>query len=339
MLHMHKSQQKFQKNLIFLVLGLLFSFLLGASNVGQPKVYRVGVLSGLDFFAGAVDGFKSQMTELGYIEGENITYDVQNATIDLAAYETILKQFVADDVDLIFVFPTEASILAKQITEGTDIPIIFALAFVEGVNLVDTLEAPGGNITGVRFPGAEVATKRLEILLQLAPEVKNIWVPYLRDYPSVPAQLEAIRLMSAPLGINVIEFATSSPAELQAELDTRAASENVGLDAILLIAEPVAATPDFFGIIAQFAYTHQVPFGGSYMLLDGYGSIFGLNPDAVSAGEQVAYLADKILQGTPAGTIPVLTADNSLLLNDTVAKSFGITIPEGLLKQADEVIR
>jgi ABC-type uncharacterized transport system substrate-binding protein len=53
----------------------------------------------------------------------------------------------------------------------------------------------------------------------------------------------------------------------------------------------------------------------------------------------VAYLADKIFQGAAAGTIPVSTTDNSLVLNDTVAKTFGITIPEGLLKQADEVIR
>jgi putative ABC transport system substrate-binding protein len=115
----------------------------------------VGVLSGLDAFAPAVEGFKSKMTELGYVEGKNITYDVQSTNVDIDAYKSISKKFVADKVDLIFSFPSEASMEAKAATQGTDIPVIFDLAFtdVPEVNLINRVREPGGNITGVRFQG------------------------------------------------------------------------------------------------------------------------------------------------------------------------------------------
>ena len=169
--------------LLFLAAAILF---LSACNAGNsPKVYRVGVLSGLDYFAGSVDGFKNKMTELGYVEGENIIYDVQSTNIDFEAYQRILQQFVADKVDLIYVFPTEASIEAKAATEGTDIPVIFNFAFIDGTDIVESVREPGGNITGVRFPAGDIAAKRLEILRKSDKAMRieqeetgvEVWIP------------------------------------------------------------------------------------------------------------------------------------------------------------------
>src|SRR4030042_6970328 len=111
-------------------------FLGGCTTTQNEKVYHVGVLSVLDFVADITDGLKAKMTELGYIEGENIVYDVQKTDFDMAAYKSILKKFVDDKVDLIFVFPTEASIEAKGATEGTTIPVVFTNAFTEDTGLV-----------------------------------------------------------------------------------------------------------------------------------------------------------------------------------------------------------
>src|SRR5215216_5608124 len=97
------------------VIALLLS---GCGPSQETKVYRVGILCGYDFFYAAVDGFKAKMAELGYVEGENIVYDVQTAPVDVAAYRTIAKKFVNDGVDLIFVFPTEASMEVKAATQS-----------------------------------------------------------------------------------------------------------------------------------------------------------------------------------------------------------------------------
>jgi len=321
---------------VVMVLALLLS---GCGQAPKAKVYHVGVLSGLSAFSPVFDGFKARMTELGYVEGENIIYDVQSTEVDIDAYKQITKKFVADKVDLIFAFPTEASMEAKTATQGTDIPVIFAMAFtdVEGVDLIDSIRAPGGNITGVRFPSVDIAIKRLEILLEMVPTAKRIFVPYLNGYPNVPGQLAAIRPQAKNLGVELVEFGANSPAELQAEMDKL--SEENNIDAILMIAEPLAITPPFYSIIGKYSYDHNIPIGGALMDTDGYASVFGLLPDSVQSGADAATLADKILKGTQAGTIPVVTSDGFFQINYTAAQKLGIDIPEGLLKQADNIVR
>jgi len=313
----------------------------GCGPEQKSKVYRVGVLSGLDAFSPAIDGLKAKMTELGYVEGENISYDVQKTNIDIEAYRSIAKSFVDHKVDMIFVFPTEASIEVKAATQGTNIPVVFDLAFtdVKGINLIQSIREPGENITGVRFPSVDIASKRLDILLEMVPSAKRVFVPYLKGYPNVPGQLDAIRSQAQSRGISLVEFGATSPQDLQAELDSLVTPEGKSVDALLLIAEPLGLTPDFFVELGKFSYEHQIPIGGAPMVVGDYASIFGLLPDAKTTGEQAALLADKILQGTAAGSIPVTTADGYFLINYKAAQELGVSVPEGLLKQADKIIR
>lgn len=78
-------------------------------------------------------------------------------------------------MDLIFAFPTPSAIAAKAATQGTKIPVVFAMATLEGTDIVKSVREPGGNITGVRYPGPETLTKRLEILAEMAPRAKRVW--------------------------------------------------------------------------------------------------------------------------------------------------------------------
>ena len=337
------SQMKYQKGWALLTCLIVISLFLSGCGAVQPaKVYRVGILSGLSAFAPVVDGFKSKMAELGYVDGKNITYDVQSTEVDLAAYKSITKKFVDEKVDLIVAFPTEAALEAKAAAQGTNIPVLFVMSFtdVKGVNLIDNIRQPGGNITGIRFPSADIASKRLEILLELAPSAKKIFVPYLKDYPNVPGQMDVIRPQAKNLGIELIEFGATSPQDLQAKLDGLVTPDNAGMDAILMIAEPLAITPPFYAVLGKFAYDHKIPIGGALMSVgNDYGTLFGLLPDSKTAGEQAALLADKIFRGTSAGTIPVGTSDSSFQINYKAAQALGVTVPDGLMKQADQVIR
>jgi putative ABC transport system substrate-binding protein len=335
----NKFQRKIGKWYTFLALIVVMGVLLSGCGTQKPKVYRVGILSGLGFVADITDGFKAGMAELGYVEGENITYDVQTTEFDMAVYQSILNKFVADKVDLIVVFPTEASVEAKIATQGTDIPVVFTFALIEGMGLVDSVREPGGNITGVRYPGPDIAVKRFEILREMLPEAKRIWIPYQRDYPIVASQLEVLYPVAEAAGVTLIEFPASSPAELEAELAARAQQDDVGMDAIMFIVEPLAVTPDDYVVIGKFAYEHKIPLGGAFMSVGGYDSIYGVNVKSYDTGLLAAPLADKIFKGTPAGTIPVVSAENFVQFHFTAAQRLGVTIPEGLLSQADEIVR
>lgn len=342
MLGKHNLQRKPPKILTVFTWFVIVTLLLSGCGTQAKKMYHVGILAGMGAFAPAVDGFKSKMAELGYVEGQNITYDIQSTEVDVAAYKRISQKFVADKVDLILVFPTEASVEAKAATQGTDIPVVFVLVFtdIEGPNLIDSIREPGGNITGVRYPSSEVASKRLEVLLKLVPNAKKIFVPYLNGYPSTSLQLDIIRQQAASKAIELVEFGTTGPQELQTRLESFVTPDGIGIDAILMLAEPLVNNPEYYSLLGKFSYEHRIPIGGGPMSIEGdYGSIFGIRPDPMSAGEQGATLVDKIFDGTPAGTLPVLTSENYFQIDLKAAQQLGVTVPDGLQKMADEVTR
>jgi putative ABC transport system substrate-binding protein len=339
MLDNHNSQSALRNRWTALVWVVVVILLLsGCGAPAAPKVYRVGVLSGLNYVAVITDGFKARMAELGYVEGKNITYDVQKTDFDLAAYRKILNKFVADKVDVIVVFPTEATMEAKAATQGTNIPVVFAFALIEGMDIVKDVRAPGGNITGVRYPGPDIALRRFEIMCEIAPQAKRMLLPYQKGYPIVAPQLEILRPAAAAAGVTLIEVPATDAADLQAQLDAQAQSINPATDAILILVEPLAVTPDAYAVMGKFAYDHKLPIGGALMT-EKYGSIFGVNVDPVVSGKLTAPLVDKVLKGIPAGTIPVVSDESFFQINYKAAQELGVTVPEGLLKQANEVIR
>lgn len=322
-----------------ILIGVVVSVLL-LSGCGAEKPKVVGILSGLKFNAGIVDGFKAKMTELGYKEGENITYDVQATEgVDLEAYKRILNKFVADKVDLIFVFPTEPLIEAKKITEGTNIPVVFANVLIEGSDLVKSVREPGGNMTGVRYPGTDMSLKRFEIIHELFPEAKRLLVPYQQGIPVVPSQLEALRQVAKDAGVTLVEFPANNLAEVEADLQARAKLADVGFDAMVCLSEPLVTKPEIMAAYAKFSAEHKTPIGGCPIFPDSHGSLFGLSTDYVAVGKLAAPAADKILKGTSAGTIPIYSPEPSLTFSYKVAQEWGLTVPESILMQADEIIR
>ncbi len=320
--------------LLILILATAGYLLLSSGSKKPQKVYRVGALSGLDFLAGTFDGFKDKMTELGYVEGDNIIYDIQRTNFEPAKEQRALERFVANEVDLIFTFPTEVSLAAKTATQGTDIPVLFANAFIEGFDLVESVREPGGNMTGVQYPSRDIAIKSLEILLEVAPQAKRILLPYMKGYPTVPHQLEVLRPAASASGITLVELPVTSVKDIKADLKARSQSADIGIDAIMHIAEPMAVFPDAIAVISEFVAEHKIPYHGT-----GGKCVFILTVDPAQVGRQAAPLADKILNGTPAGTIPVVSADPVLTVNYKVAQELGLNVPEGLLSKADKIIR
>ena len=338
-MNLSKRAKSVQQMLILTLLVVVCIFLSGCGEKKQEKVYKVGILCGLDYIGAIPDIFKPEMAKLGYIEGENIVYNIQRTNFEPVREKQILKQFVEDKVDLIFTFPTEVSMAAKAATQGTDIPVLFAIANIEGTGLVDSVRKPGGNITGVRYPGPDLAIKRFEVMRELAPEAKIMWVPYQRGYPIVASQLEVLHPAAAAASVTLIEFPADNAAEVQVELDARNKLDDIGFDAILFIPEPLSCTDDAFKAIARFAYDHKLPIGGITMQVGDYGSIFGIDVDDPKTVQQAAIIADKILRGTPAGTIPVVSAESYFEINYKVAQELGIPVSEGLLSRADRIIR
>lgn len=323
---------------IILVGIVVAALLLSGCGAQKPKVYHVGILCGVESQIPISDSFKARMTELGYVEGQNIVYDFEVST-DADGQQSIVKKFVADKVDLIFAFPDGSAIAAKAATAGTNIPVIFASSFSELNDLVESVRTPGGNITGVRVPGPEITIKTEEILLKLLPDTKRIWVAYDPDYAPNILVLEASRPVAASLGVTLVEVQVKSAADVKADLQARGASEDVGIDAMMLIADIITRTPEAFGAIIEFGNEHKIPVAGGSRNLVPQGTIFSVTTDHIEQGKLAATLADKIFKGASAGTLPVYTPDTILIFNYKVAQGLGITVPDSILSQAEEIIR
>jgi len=325
--------------MVVLILLVVVCVFLGGCGEKAQKMRRVSIVSGTDAFLEIADGFKATMAELGYVEGKNIIYDLQKLNADPVGEKRVAEKFVHDKVDLIFAFPTEPAFAAKAAAQGTDIPVVFAMAGIEGNNLVESVAKPGGNITGVRYPGPEHTGKRLEILHELVPQARRILITYDQNYPTIPATLGQLRPAASSLGLTLVEDPVKNVAQLKAALRKRAASADIDIDAILIMPEILTQSPDGWAIISKFAAEHKLPIAGSAAFEADTGAIFSYIPDLVEMGMLAASLADKVFNGTPAGTMMVVTPDSHLRLNYKALQRLGLTATEGLLSRADEIIR
>ena len=322
-----------------LVWGVVAAMLLSACGALQPKEYRVGILTDNVNFAAIGTGFKAKMFELGYMEGKNIVYIEQTISSDPAELQRQAKALVDQKVDLIFAFPAPETAAAYSATQGTNIPVVCAYAQLDGTNMIKSGREPGGNLTGVRYPGPETVSKRLETMLAIAPKVKRIWIGYDKNGPNTAIAIAALRPLASSLGVTLVEVPATVKADLAADLAARANLADTGLDAIIIMPDDFNASPDGFAVISKFAADHNIPLAGGLPTMIQQGALFANGPDLATIGKLAAASAAKVLKGTPAGTIPVVTPDQNLYINYKTAQALGLTVPEGLLAQASQIIR
>jgi len=197
----------------------------------------------------------------------------------------------------------------------------------------------GGRITGVRFPGPEQISKRLEILNQIAPQRKRVFIAYSRNYPNTVPALSMLRVLASQLGVSLVEAPVDGLKELEHDLLKRDQSLDAGMDAVLLMPDSINHSFEGWKMIREFAARHELPIAGSFLFTVEQGALFGNANDLVKVGELAALLAHKILQGIPAGTIPVVTPEQDLFINFKRAQELGLEVPEGLLRQARKILR
>lgn len=308
------------------------------NNEAKDKTYKIGILSGLEYLASSIDGFKEEMERLGYIEGKNIEYQIEK--VDPATYEIQQNavNLIEKNPDLIYCFPTEATLELQKATKDNKIPIVFGITNIEGTDIVESVKKPGGNITGVRYPGPDLALKRIDAMLEIVPDAKKILLPF-SDIPVVYPQLEELRPYAEKLGIELIEAPAKTPEEFKKIFEEYGTTKEINFDAIVAIPELYSVTPDTFLSMVQFANEHKIPVGGAYMNIEGYASLFGVNIDAKITGKNVAILADKILKGGNVAEIPVLSDETFIEIDVKETAKQGLEIPEMLLDQASKIYK
>jgi putative ABC transport system substrate-binding protein len=151
--------------------------------------------------------------------------------------------------------------------------------------------------------------------------------------------LEVLRPLAQKLGVTLVEIPVNNLDEMKADLEARAKQSDPGVDAFLQMADGLTHSPDGSALVMKFAKDHKLPYGGGQYYQADQGAVFAYSPYDFEMGQLAAPIANKVLKGTVAGTIPLSTPENHLVINYQVAQELGLTVPEGLLKLADKVIR
>ena len=152
-------------------LALLAAPLAAAQQVG--KVYRIGFLRAGEPLKLWIDEFRQGLGELGYVEGQNLIIEFKIGTLD--QLPQLAEELVRSKVDVIVASASSAGIAAKQAT--TTVPIVFtSLSHPVEIGLIKSLAYPGGNITGVTVNAAAHVGKRLELLRELVPTLRQVAV-------------------------------------------------------------------------------------------------------------------------------------------------------------------
>lgn len=321
--------------LLLSMLSLLVSSLAacGPTESGPMTVGIVNLLPDLD---SAVEGFKAGMAEIGYVEGEDITYVYPGATGNPAALAGAAQDLVAADVDLIFCVTTPACLAAQQATQDTDVAVVFsAVTDPVAAGLVEDLSRPGGNVTGITV-GAKNAInegRRLDWLVKVDPDINQIYIPYNPEDAVATVSLAAVEEVAATLGVELMGREARTAEEVQTALN--AIPEDA--DAMFVFADQVVVAD--VAAVVDAALERDLPLSTPNSLGPQLGALMSYGSDLNAAGNQAARLADQILRGSSPDDLPVETPEFFLTLNLNTAEAIGLEIPDEVLRQADTIIR
>jgi putative tryptophan/tyrosine transport system substrate-binding protein len=316
------------------VISLVITGLLLTSCGGAPKtkIYTIGVINPSQNQEGTIRGFKEGMTELGYVEGENVTY-IYHGPVSADKLDAEAQGLVKAKVNLILAITTSATKAAQKATAGTDIAVVFIpVTDPVAAGVVESLMKPGGNTTGVT-PATQEG-KRLEWLLQVAPTIQHIYIVYNPKDQSPVLALKTVSETAAKLGVELITREASTTEEAEA------AFKNIPreADAIFLLPDSVvnASAEDTYKIATEL----KLPTSGPNVKTVSEGALTAYGVDlAIAARKQAARLASQILQGAKPADLPVETAEFFSAINLKAAQAIDLYIPDATLRQANIIIR
>ena len=307
-----------------------------AARAQQPAVPVVGFLHGASAweYAHQTDAFRQGLSETGYLEGRNVLIEYRWAEGHYERFPTLAADLVRHQVAVI-VASTIPAVLAANAATKT-IPVIFSIGGdpVE-VGLVASLNRPGGNNTGVLTLGAELASKRLELMHELVPAASIIALLVNPGNRSVAeTQSRDMQAAARILGLQVHVLNASSESDITAAFATlvqlRAGALVIGSDSYFN-----SRSEQF----AELALRNAVPTIYQYREFAAAGGLMSYGASITDLYRQAGVYTGRILKGEKPSDLPVVQSSKfEMILNLKTAKALGITVPLALLTRADEVI-
>lgn len=277
----------------------------------------------------ATAGFKDAFIDAGYVEGETVIFDEQNAQGDVANTTTIAQGFESEGVDLVLAVATPSAQAAAQ--NITDIPVLFtAVTDPEEAALVDSDEEPGGNVTGTS--DMNPVADQIELIQEIVPDASKVGIVYSSGEVNSEVQVELAHEAGDALGIEIVEATVSNSSEVQQS------TESLGdVDAIYVPTDNQVVSG--ISALVQVAESKGIAVIGAEAGTVEEGAIATIGIDYENLGFQTGEMALRALDGADTATMSVETLDLlELVVNPDAAERMGVTLPDDLVDEADRVL-
>jgi putative tryptophan/tyrosine transport system substrate-binding protein len=308
-----------------------WSFTARAQQTGKlPTIGFLGATDGPSWIAWTA-AFAEQLKQLGWIDGRTVAIEYRWSEGRPERVAEVADEFVRQKVDIIVTYGGAVAAF-KQATR--DIPIVFAIAGDPvGIGLVDSLSHPGGNVTGLSLEQTDVASKRLEILLNVVPRLHRLAVVANVGYAGSASELAGVQATARRLGLEV------APYEIRRAEDIALISQDPKSPAeALYVVEDTLVVANVTHII-ELTLTARLPSIFNSFDFVRAGGLMSYGPDYPALFQRAAEYVDKILRGTKPGDLPVEQPTKfDLVINLKTAKTLGVAIPDKILAVADQVI-
>lgn len=319
------------RNLKMLAAGVMLTLAMGAlagcggekKEAAKKDKFDVGIVQIVEHAAldVASKGFVDGMAAKGYKEGENVTYDRQNAQADQSNLHTIAQHFINKKVDLICAVATPAAQVVANATQ--DIPIVAtAVTDYEAAKLIKSNAKPETNVTGTS--DMNLVEAQLDLILKLVPATKTVGVIYNSSEINSQVQVDLLKGFAKDRKVEIKEATVNNVNDIQ-----QAARSLIGnVEAIYVPTDNVLASA--MPALAMVTEEAKLPVVSGW---DDANGIATIAIDYYKLGVQTGEMAADILSGKAKPQDMAIQTQNefTVIVNEANAKKIGLTIPKEIL--------
>jgi putative tryptophan/tyrosine transport system substrate-binding protein len=281
-----------------------------------------------------IEPFHKGLNENGYSDGRNVAIEYRFAEGDYSRLPALATELVRRGVSVITTIAGTPTALAAKAATNT-IPIVFAIGGDPvTAGLVNSLNKPGSNVTGVTFFTSPLAAKRLDMLQQLVPVATTIGVLINPDNPPSVLEGKSAPAAATQFGLASIVLAARTGSDIETAF---ASVVERRIDAIYVSADPLFFTRR--AQLAALAIRHGVPAIYADREIVEAGGLISYGASRSDAYHQNGIYVARILRGAKPADLPVILPTKfETVLNLKTAKALGLTLSDKLLVAADKVI-
>ncbi len=313
--------------------------LLPARLLAQAKpavrVYRIGMLETVPLAANQENmaEFQRGLREAGYVVGQNAELLYRSADGRSDRFAALAAELMKEKVDVFVTRGTPATIAARKKGAGKVPVITTAVAEPVETKLVQTLEAPGGAITGLTSTTNELGPKRLELLKALAPSLKRVGAIMNLGNPAAVANWKVIEAAAPALNLQVRPIDTRKPEDIAPAVQ---AALKDGVQGLIVGIETLTA---YRGTVIKLAAQHKLPAVYSAREFVEAGGLMSYGVSYPNLYYRAAGYIDKVLKGASPATLPMESPSKfELVIHRKTAFTLKLAIPPDLLLRSDKIV-